>query len=42
MKPSLGTGSLMLQYQPRQRAHAGFDAFRAAVMRAAKKVRASE
>ena len=42
MKPSLGTGSLMLQYQHRQRAHPGFDAFRAAVMRAAKKVRASE
>jgi len=42
MKPSLGSGSLMLQYQPRQRAHPGFDAFRAAVMRAAKKVRASE
>jgi DNA-binding transcriptional LysR family regulator len=42
MKPSLGTGSLMLQYQHRQRAHPGFDAFRAVVMRAAKKVRASE
>jgi DNA-binding transcriptional LysR family regulator len=42
MKPSLGSGSLMLQYQPRQRAHPGFDAFRAAVIRAAKKVRASE
>ena len=42
MKPGLGTGPLMLQYQQRQRSHAGFDAFRAAVMLAAKKVRASE
>jgi len=42
MKPSLGTGALMLQYQHRQRGHPGFDAFRVAVMHAAKKVRASE
>jgi DNA-binding transcriptional LysR family regulator len=42
MKQALATGPLMLQYQHRQRTHSGFDAFRTAVMLAAKKVRASE
>lgn len=42
MKPSLGTGPLMLQYQHRQRTHPGFDAFRMAVMHAARKVRETE
>lgn len=42
MKPALVTGPLMLQYQQRQRSHPGFEAFRSAVIVAAKKVRALE
>jgi len=42
MKPALVTGPLMLQYQQRQRSHPGFEAFRTAVMLAARKVRALE
>jgi len=38
-KPSLGASPLMLQYEPRNRAHGWFEAFRAATMSAARKVR---
>jgi DNA-binding transcriptional LysR family regulator len=39
MKPSLGVSPLMLQYEGRNRSHRGFEAFRAAAMHAARKVR---
>jgi hypothetical protein len=39
MKPSLGASPLMLQYERRNRAHHGFDAFRTAARQAARKVR---
>src|SRR5581483_5556741 len=39
MTPSLGASPVMLQYPPKQRAHPAFDAFRAAAMKAARKVR---
>ncbi|MEP7206744.1 MAG: LysR family transcriptional regulator [Casimicrobiaceae bacterium] len=39
MTPSLGASPVMLQYPPRQRAHPGFEPFRAAAMRAARGAR---
>jgi DNA-binding transcriptional LysR family regulator len=42
MTPSLGASPVMLQYLARQRSHPAFDLFRAAAMKAARKVRLSD